>query len=367
MAWSASDLPVRPGVYTNFEDLAEQPLQGGIRGVVAIPLQNYDGEAEPGKVYTIERRSEAYDLFGVENSRSIELALGGGASLVRVYTMPEPEVPEDPEEPEPEVMEEPQTVVTNMLETLETEDFNVLVLDGQHDQETQMAAKEAVNEWKDADKHVFLVIGGSAEDDEDYTKGNTRSGLFEDDYVVNLINGVEINEEVYNSATYAPYIAGMIAGLRLNETLTYKTVPANDVNNRLRNSEIVESINAGSLVLVNDGRNVKVEKGITTTGEFIRSIATRHAILNDLPIILSTNVVAQIDNNEDGRETVVSMIKRYLETLVSDGAISGDQGEEPTAYVDPENPPQRDAAFFVVEYTDAYTLERVFLTVKRMG
>ena len=353
MAWSASDLPVRPGVYTNFEDLAEQPLQGGIRGVVAIPLQNYDGEAEPGKVYTIERRSEAYDLFGVENSRSIEWALGGGASLVRVYTMP------DTEE---------RTVATNeMLETLETEDFNVLVLDGQHDQETQMAAKEAVNEWKDADKHVFLVIGGSAEDDEDYTKGNTRSGLFEDDYVVNLINGVEINEEVYNSAAFAPYIAGMIAGLRLDETLTYKTVPANDVNNRLRSSEITESINAGSLVLVNDGRNVKVEKGITTTGEFIRSIATRHAILNDLPIILSTNVVAQIDNNEDGRMAVVAMIKRYLETLISDGAISNDPGEEPDAYVDPENPPHRDAAFFVVEYTDAYTLERVFLTVKRMG
>ena len=347
MAWSRNALPVRPGVYTNFVDEAIRAIQGGERGTVAIPLRNYEGTAEPKKFYIVERMSEANELFGVDNVHSIRLAFMGGARNVLVYTLPDEPVQSDYDE---------------MFEGFETYNFTVFVL-GQDDDTLHSSLKTWVAKCRDEDeKHFMVVVGGSAEDDADYEQGNTRSNLLKDDYIVNLIVGVEQGGVTLSSAEFSPYIAGLIAGTPINQTITYKQVFADDVSNRLSHSQIVKAIEAGSLVLVNDGDIVKVEKGITTTGEHIRSIATRQTILNDVPTFLRNNVVAQIDNTEDGRASVVAMIKRYLDGLVSMNAIT-----DPDVYVDPDNPPEQDSAFFVIEYTDVYSMERIFLTVRRQG
>ncbi len=348
MAWSPNALPVRPGVYTNFIDEAIRAIQGGERGTVAIPLISFDGTAQAKKVYTVERMSEATELFGADNTDSIRLAFAGGAKDVLVYTIPETPVDTD---------------YNDMLEEFETYDFSVFVLDQDDDPELHTTLQTWVAKCRDDDeKHFTVVIGGSAEDDADPTAGNSRSNTVEDDYIANLIVGIEQGESSLSSGEYAPYIAGLIAGTPINQTTTYKQVQADNVNKRLSNSQVVTAIEAGSLVLIHDGERVKVEKGITTSGEHIRSIVTRQTILNDVPTFLRNNVVAQIDNTEDGRTSVVAMIKRYLDGLEAMNAIA-----DSDAYVDTENPPEQDAAFFVIEYTDVYSMERIFLTVRRQG
>lgn len=349
MAWTPTSLPKRTGVYTRFEDRAERTPQGGPRGTVAIPLKSADGEADSEKFYEVERVTEARELFGDDNVQSIEFAFLHGANKVLAY-----DLGETPD-------------YDKYLEELLTREFNVLVLDNETDPQEQEKVITWLETARSEDKHVFAVFGGPASDDEDPELGNTRSATLEDDYAVNLINGVVRGDDEYSSGQFASAVAGLIAGNPLNETVTYKTVFADDVTKRLRNSQFETAIGAGSLALFNSGDQVKVEKGITTTGANIRSIQTRHTILNDVPRFLKTEVIAQIDNSEDGRDAVISLIKRYMETLENENIISSDEGEEFDVYVDPDNPPSEDAAFFVIEYTDQFSMERVFLTVARMG
>lgn len=349
VSWTPTNLPTLTGVYTRFEDRTTGVPQGGPRGIVAIPIKQYDGTAESGKVYEIERMSQANELFGADNVKSIRLIFEHGANKIIAYTLPE---------------DAGVTDYDDMFDLLLTIDFNVFVFDGDVDADIRTSALLFADDGRNEDKHFFVVFGGTAEDDEDVSEGIARSELLEDDYAVNLINGIVRGEDVLSSGEFAAGIAGLIAGNPANETVTYKNVLADDVSVRLRKSELVSAIESGSLALISDG-GVKVEKGITTSGDNIRSVQTRHMILNDVPRFLKRNVIAKIDNNEDGRETVRSMIARYMEGLAQDNIVNTDPGNEPAVYVDPENPPTKDAAFFVIEYTDMYSMERIFLTVVR--
>lgn len=350
MAWSPTNLPKRTGVYTRFVDQTEPVPQGGPRGIVAIPLRRSDGTAEEKQVYTVERISEAIELFGAENIDSIRLAFQHGANKVLVYTLPADITDFD---------------YSEMFDQLITHDFNVFVLDQDPDSTLQADVRSFVQNAAQEGKHFFVVFGGTAQEDEDPELGNERSNSLKHEYVINLINGVVQGEKRLTSAEFAPAIAGLVAGNPLNQTITYKTVQADDVTRRLKNSEFEAAIEAGSLALLYDGGQVKVEKGITTSGDNIRSIQTRHAILNDIPRMLRSQMLAQVDNSEDGRASVRAFIMRYLETLGQNGVINMDPGNEPAVYDDPDNPPTEDAAFFVIEYTDQYSMERIFLTVVR--
>ncbi|RSL29097.1 phage tail sheath protein [Salibacterium salarium] len=345
MAWQIGSLSQVPGVYTNFEDNAPELLQRGPRGIVAIPLLTYDGDAEASKVYEVTRPSDAVDLFGETNTESIDLAFEGGANSVIVYTMPTDALAED---------------YDAMIDALEGRTFNVIVLDQESDSANQDTVLQAVKDWREEDKHVSAVFGG---DDTDLTTGNDRSSTLQDEYSINVINGVEDADTTITSAELAPYIAGLVASVPLNETTTYKQVPGDDVSLRLRKSERETAIEAGSLYLITGADNVKVGKGITTSGDFIRSINVRKSILNDLDRILQSEVIANYDNNEDGRTDAIALMKRFLE----DNYVAIDAITDMDVYVDPENDPEQDAAFFVVEYMDVYSMERVFLTVKRQG
>lgn len=355
MAWDPTNLPIRPGVYVNFIDEALKAITGGAKGIVAIPLLDY-GTATASTFYTVDKVSQATELFGSTGIDSIKLALEAGAKEVLAYTMPIDATSGEPLSTDYDVY----------LEALETREFNIIVLDQQHDATLQSKFLTAVANMRDnvdIEKHVMVVFGGTATDDQDPTVGNTRTTTLQDDYSVNLITGVEQLDGVeVSSAEYAPYIAGLIAGTPINKTTTYKQLRVNDVTKRLRGSEIKTALTAGSLVLTHDGEKVIVEKGITTSGEHIRSIRTRQVILNDTKRFLKNEVIAKLDNNEDGRASVVAMLKRYTDGLEQINAIT-----DADVYVDTENLPTQDAAFFVIEYTDVYSLERIFLNVKRQG
>src|SRR5690625_140461 len=219
MSWSATDLPTLTGVYTRFEDRVTTTPQGGPRGIVAIGIKEYAGTAEEGKLYEVERISQAAELFGSEHIDSIRLIFEHGASKVLAYALPEGADSDD---------------YADMFDLLMTADFNVLVLDQVTDSAIQTRAALAVEMGRAEDNHFIAVLGGSAEDDEDVTAGNERSESFEDDYIVNLINGVVRGEDELSSGEFAPGLAGLIAGNPANETVTYKNENADDVSKRLR-------------------------------------------------------------------------------------------------------------------------------------
>lgn len=62
--WSQTDKPIRPGFYMNFVAAAQDSIQSGVRGVVAIPIRANWGPAK--QIVEITNEKELIDTFGSE-------------------------------------------------------------------------------------------------------------------------------------------------------------------------------------------------------------------------------------------------------------------------------------------------------------
>ncbi len=223
---------------------------------------------------------------------------------------------------------------TNALADFEGITFNVLTLDGISDSALQTSVRAWVDRVRDEGKKVIAVMGGSAADDQDIIIGNARSVGFNHEAIVNVVVGGILDGISYSSAEIAPYIAGLIAGQRLNESITYYATPFEDVTKRLTNSEIIAALQAGSLVLVNDGEKVTIEQGINTLTSLsegqnnqwkkIRAIRVMDAINDDLLKSARDSYIGKVTNNDDGKVALISACKQYMEKLAADDIIMPD-------------------------------------------
>lgn len=350
--WDPTSLPIRPGIYINFVEAAIAQITGGPRGIVAIPVFTY-GAAPAGKFTTIENEKQATDLLGSANSAAVIRVLAGGAKEVLVYTVPPIQTPETA-----------ASQYIKMRDAYEARPFNVFVYPGT----TTSTEQDATIVWckrnHEEGKHFTVVFGGSAADDQDPTIGNARSVRLADLYAVNLITGVELSDgTTVSSAEFAPYIAGLIAGTPINKAITYTAIPVADVTKRLRHSEVQTALTSGSLVLVHDGRQVKVEQGVVTKSNAskrgkIRIARARQSIATDIAQTACDNYIGKIDNDEDGQMALINAIKAYLETLEVNRVLTA-----PLVGLDPQRPSSGDSVFLAVSYVETDSMERIFLTI----
>lgn len=348
-SWDPISLPIRPGLYINFVEAALAAITGGPRGIVALPLFEY-GEAEPGKFFTFENEKQATDALGVAYNDAVLLALQGGAKEVLAYTVPTSEVAEEQ--------------YINMRDAFAARPFNVFVYPG----EVSASEQDATLTWTKAHraegKHFMTVFGGSAAEDADISLGNARSIRLADDYAVNLATGVILGSGAeLSSSEYAVYIAGLIAGTPINKGITYQELPIVDVTNRLTNSQINSALTSGSLVLVHDGRSVRVEQGIVTESDAtkrgkIRIMRARQAVATDIPKTACDHYIGKVDNNPAGQASLISAIKLYLETLETNNVIMA-----PVVKLDPQRKSIGDSVFLVISYIEVDSMERIFLTI----
>lgn len=219
---------------------------------------------------------------------------------------------------------------------------NALALDGVTDEAIISLVKSWHRRVWEAGNLFQIVLGGTATDDKDSKIGNARSRACDHYGLINVIVGtVDGSGNRYCSAETAPQFAGAIAALPLNQSITYKELEdVSDVTVALSNTEIIEAINAGSLVLVRDvdpedfSVTVKVESGINTFTSFsaktgkklrkIKAISTMAAIDYDTGKYAMKNVVGELDNNDDGIAALFSGISKYLETLANENVVSKD-------------------------------------------
>jgi hypothetical protein len=270
--------------------------------------------------------------------------LQGGAKQVLVYTMPTSPVAQD---------------YIDMRAAFDTRPFNVFVFDAEVSSTEQDNTLTWMKNNKSEGKPFWVVFGCVvAADDNDPTVGDARSIRLLDDWAVNLISGVTIAGVTYNSAKYASYIAGLIAGTPINKAITYAVVPVDDVTTRLTNTQTKTSLSKGSLVLTNDGEKVKVEQGLTTSVKKIRSQSARQAVLNDVTKTANDSYIGKIDNNADGQAALISAVKAYLETLERSNVLT-----EPSVGLDPQYASVGDSVYLAISYDEVDSVERIFLTI----
>ena len=67
-----------------------------------------------------------------------------------------------------------------------------------------------------------------------------------------------------------------------------------------------------------------------------------------------------MNNNTDGRSTVIQALQGLLNTMMAEDKLLPGA----TVYVDPDNPPEGDSAWFVFDADDVDALEKVYLTYR---
>lgn len=214
------------------------------------------------------------------------------------------------------------------MTAFEAQVFNNFALDGASAADLQTSVKAWVQRLRNEGKKIVAFLGGSTADDANIATANTRSQGFNYEGIVNVgVSGV-LDGTTYSSAQVACYIAGLMGGQALKESLTYAKTVFDDVSPRLTHSQVESAINAGTLVLVHDGEKVIVEKGINTLTSLgadqgvgwkkIKLIRIMDAIAMDTAKAAQDNYIGKVLNNDDGRVAVLNAIKNYFQTLVPD-------------------------------------------------
>lgn len=220
---------------------------------------------------------------------------------------------------------------------LEGEQFDVLALDQAADAPLLASFAAWVKRVRGEGKPVMAVFGGSAADDTSATavqKAAARSLALNHEGVINVGTGVRLGDAFYSSAETSAYVAGLIAGQRLNQSTTYAATPFDDVTRRWTRAEQEQAVQNGVFIFFHDGRQVKALRGVNTlvtpaagqnnAWKKIRSIRVLDAINTDLQRSAEDTYIGKVNNTEEGRQALISAMKAYLALLAQSNVIEAD-------------------------------------------
>lgn len=223
------------------------------------------------------------------------------------------------------------------LEAAETQQFNLISLDGIADETILATIKEWVIRLRNEGKGIMAVLGGSAADDiapDAVAKAIARSTGFNYEGIINVGVGGRLDGVNYSSAQIAPYVAGLIGGQRLSESTTYAATPFDDVTRRWTRNEQELAIKNGVFLLIHDGTRVKVLRGINTRTKLelnqnnswkkIRAIRVMDAFNSDMLAAAEEYYIGKINNTEEGRLALIGAFKRYMEVHAQAGTIEAE-------------------------------------------
>ena len=176
---------------------------------------------------------------------------------------------------------------------------------------------------------------------------------------------------VYEGWKAAARIAGMVAAIPSNQSITHKAITgATEVVERLTNSQYETAINSGMLTLSTSAAGtVWVESGITTLvtpgGEDDEGWKKIKRTKNRMELMTRANdtiepLIGNVNNNSDGQATVLQALQGLLNDMVAEDKLAAPS----TVELDANNAPAGDSAWFVFDITDVDTLEKVYLVFK---
>lgn len=157
------------------------------------------------------------------------------------------------------------------------------------------------------------------------TEGDTRSVI--NFSVVNSseTDKITVENTQYTEAEYCSRIAGLLAGLDLKVSATYK--PLNEVTSIpvATEDEVNEAVDAGKLVLYNNGEKIVIARGVnslTTVTEDdtedlkkIKISAIQDLVETDIYSTINNSYIGNYSNSYDNKCLLITAIKGYLKGL----------------------------------------------------
>lgn len=290
-----------PGIHVAFTELGISAIDRGTKGTVAIIVRD---AAEQAPV-ALTQASQTPTTLGVENQDYIKRAFLGYVNppkKVIVYTAPV-EGDED---------------LVEALGYMATQNFDYLV--GPADCTAGEAA--AIASW----------IRSQRENEGAKYKAvlpNTGTDHYS---IVNFATAtMQAGDVIYTTAQYCSRIAGLLAGTPMKISATYAPLPELTDCVRLTREEQDDAVGAGKLILVWDGRQVKIARAVnslvtTTEGildsfKKIKLVEVMDLIRTDITSTIEDSYVGKMANSYDNKMLVVAAVRGYFLGLANDGLV----------------------------------------------
>ena len=294
-----------PSIVIEFVKKAVQAIQIGAGGVVGIILKD---EKNTGALI-IKGVDEIPTDFTKENQEYIQRAFLGAPKKVIVYTLP--------------TEAENYNEATKYFATV-----NVNYLVGSPDISTEEAT--ALATWcmgirKNTPKRPVVIVPKTASDNKCVINfeivGSTATDC------------INVEDKVYTEAQYCSRIAGLLAGLDLKVSATYK--PLSEVTSIpvVDKDEVDEAVDKGKFTLYNDGDRIVIARGVTslvtvteTETEDLKKIkilAIQDLIETDLYSTINKSYFGNYSNSYDNKCLLVTAIRAYLKQLSTEDGGKG--------------------------------------------
>lgn len=253
------------------------------------------------------------------------------------------------------------------LMAIEALHWNVLCVDTD-DPITHAMVQTYVDRVTSEGKRILAVVGEPTSVELATRLANSRA--FNDPPIHYVLNGFKGPDGIVREGYLAAArVAGMIAGSSITDSLTHAVVRgATEIVGALTNAEIEQALLSGAIVFTMSARKqVHIEQGINTfitpTKDMdagwkkIRRVKTRYNLIDRITETWDP-LVGQVDNDPDGRGTLIAAAQGIINKMASkaERAILGGIFME-----DPDLPPAGDSAWFVAAIDDKDSAEKMYI------
>lgn len=289
-----------PNIVIEFSKKSVAAIQNGTLGVVGIILK--DSVNNGAMVLRgVDEVPEGDSAFSDANTAYIQRAFTGTPSKVIIYTLPED-----------------ATSYNEAFKYFASQKVNYMV--GAPDMTADEAKLFATWVKGIREKSIRRPVAVLPQ-----TAGDARCVINFD--VVNYSDTSKImeGENAYTIAEYCSRIAGLLAGLNLRVSATYKPLSELTQIPSAEDDEIDAAIDEGKLVLYNDGERIMLARGVNslvTTTEVetedlkkIKISAIQDLIESDIYSTINSSYIGNYSNSYDNKCLLITAIKGYLKGL----------------------------------------------------
>lgn len=265
----------------------------------------------------------------------------------------------------------PETTVDDYSDAfaqVESCEFNTICVDTE-DTAVHALLQSFISRVFDAGLLVQAVVAEKHTVDLETRKSHAVA--FNDEKMCYVLNA-HVNEQGRELDGYqtAARIAGMIGAYASNQSLTHAVITGfSEILERLTNTQMIIAELEGCLVLsYNSQKQVWIDSAINTLvtpadnqdagWNKIRRVKTRFELIRRLNATADA-LIGQVDNDTNGRSTVVSQLQAIGDTMVSEGKLNSCVVSENADYT-----ADTDSAWFVVDVVDKDSLEHIYINYR---
>lgn len=255
---------------------------------------------------------------------------------------------------------------SNAFAQVEPFDFNTICLDTE-DTEIHLLLQSFINRIFAAGSLCQAVVAEKHTVELDTREAHAAS--FNDEKM-NYVLNAHIDEQGTEIDGYqtAARIAGMIGAAASNSSLTHTVISGfSEIKEKLTNTEIITAEKKGCLVLTyNKAKQVWIDNAINTLitpadnqddgWKKIRRVKTRFELIRRINIT-TDDLVGKVDNDKNGRATVISQIQGVGDSMKEEGKLVSCSVTESRTYT-----ADGDSAWFEIDVIDKDSMERIYLT-----